>query len=113
MRGSNRLLQFGLWGVVVLLTARTAMAAEASPPVRLRIPFVTALTDDSTFDLAYGHGHCAISGEQALRIERDTSNPCLAADASPVGACFDRLGLSALRSRRALWPRGEGRHCME
>jgi hypothetical protein len=113
MHGSNRLLQFALWAVV-LLTVGTAMAAEASPQVELRIPFITALSEDhTTLDRAYGHGRCAISGEQALRIERDTSNPCLAADASPGGACFDRLGLGMLRAQRGLWPRDEGRHCME
>jgi hypothetical protein len=90
------------------------MTAEASSPVRLRIPFVTALTEDhATLDPAYSHGHCAISGEQALRIERDASNPCLAADAAPGGACFDRLGQGMLRAQGALWPHDEGRHCME
>ena len=113
MHESNRLLQFALWGAA-LLTVGTAMAAEASPPVQLRIPFVTALTEDhTTLDPAYSHGHCAIRGDQALRIERDASNPCLAADAAPGGACFDRLGLGMLRTQRALWPHDEGRHCME
>src|SRR5260221_9455566 len=73
MHVSDRLLQFALWGAV-LLTVGTAMAAQASPPVQLRIPFVAALTEDqTTLDPAYGHDHCAISGEQALRIERDPS----------------------------------------
>jgi hypothetical protein len=113
MHGSNRPLQFGLWGVV-LLTVGTVTAAEASPPVQLRIPFVTALTEDrTTLAPASSHGHCAINGEQALRIERAASNPCLAADAAPGGACFDRLGLGMLRAQRALWPHDEGRHCVE
>jgi hypothetical protein len=112
MRGSIRLLRFALWGAV-LLTVGTAMAAEASPPVRLRIPFVTALTEDhTTLDPAYSHGHCAISGEQALRIERDTSDPCLAAEASPGGACFDRLGLDALRAQRAPLPHDGSKRCV-
>ena len=113
MHGSDRLLQFALWGAA-LLTVGTAMAAEASPPVQLRIPFVTALTEDhTTLDLAYSHGRCAISGEQALRIERDTSDPCLAANASAGGACFDRLGLGVLQSQRALLPHDGGRRCVE
>ena len=107
-----RLLQFALWGAV-LLTVGTAMAAEASPPIQLRFPFVTALTEDhTTLDPVYSHGRCAISGEQALRIERDTFDPCLAANASAGGTCFERLGLGALRARRALLPHEGGKRCV-
>jgi len=90
------------------------MAAETSPPIRLRIPFANAFTQDVTASTQFSlRENCRISGEQALRIERDASNPCLAADAAPGGVCFDRLGLGMLRAQRALWPHDEGRHCME
>ncbi|HEX4636948.1 MAG TPA: hypothetical protein VH189_12245 [Rhizomicrobium sp.] len=97
----------------VFLTVETAMAAEVSPPLRLRFPFENLLTEDgSTTASVSPHRHCAISGEQAMRIERDTSDPCLAADAAPGGACFGRLGLGKLQSERSLLPR-DGRHCAE
>jgi hypothetical protein len=95
-----------------LLTMGPVMAAESPPPIRLRIPFVNAFTQDDTA-FANLHGNCRISGEQALRIERNSSDPCLAADAAPGSICFDRLGLGALRSRRALLPRDGGQHCLD
>ena len=96
------------------LTAGTAMAAEPSPPIQLRIPFANAFTQDVTASTQFSpRENCRIGSEQAMRIERDTSNPCLAADATPGGACFDRLGLGALRAQRTLWPHDEGPHCME
>jgi hypothetical protein len=99
---------------LVLLTAGTAMAAESSPPIRLQIPFANAFTQDVTASTQFSlRENCRINGEQAMRIERDTSNPCLAADAAPGGACFDRLGLGMLRAQRTLWPHDEGRHCTE
>jgi hypothetical protein len=111
MHESDRPLRLAVWGAVLLVVG-TAMAAEASPAVQFRIPFVTALAEDRTAsDLAYGQDHCAISGEQALRIERDTSDPCVAADASAGGACFDRLGLGALHARRAVLPDDRDAHC--
>jgi hypothetical protein len=88
------------------------MAAESPPPVRLQIPFVNAFTQDGTASTKLD-GSCRISGEQALRIERNSSDPCLAADAAPGSICFDRLGLGALRSRRALLPRDGGQHCLD
>ena len=113
MRAFERLFLFALWGAV-LLTIGTAMAAETSPPIQLRIPFANAFTQDVTASTQFSlRENCRISGEQALRIERDASNPCLAADAAPGGVCFDRLGLGMLRAQRALWPHDEGRHCME
>jgi hypothetical protein len=97
-----------------LLTAGAAMAVEPSPPIRLQIPFANAFTQDVTASAQFSlRENCRISGEQAMRIERDTSNPCLAADATPGGTCFDRLGLGALRAQRTLWPHDEGRHCTE
>jgi hypothetical protein len=102
---------FSLCGAA-LLTMGTAMAAESSPPVRLQIPFVNAFTQDGTA-FTNLRGNCRISGEQALRIERSSSDPCLAADAAPGGACFDRLGLGALRSRRASLPRDGGQRCLD
>ena len=113
MRAFERLFLFALWGAIPL-TIGTAMAAETSPPIRLRIPFANAFTQDVTASTQFSlRENCRISGEQALRIERDASNPCLAADAAPGGVCFDRLGLGMLRAQRALWPHDEGRHCME
>jgi|SRR5882672_3626725 len=113
MRTFDRTLLLTLWGAVVL-TVGSAMAAETSPSIQLRLPFVNLLAEDPTatsqIDL---HGRCVISGEQAMRIERDTSDPCLAADAAPGGVCFDRLGLGALQSRRASLPHDGGRRCVE
>jgi hypothetical protein len=104
-------LLFTLCGAV-LLTIGTAMAAEPSPPIRLRIPFENAFAPDGlAATQSYRHGNCRVSGEQALRIERDTSNPCLAADSG--GACFYRLGLGALQSQRALLPHDGGRRCVD
>jgi hypothetical protein len=40
------------------------------------------------------HQQCRISGARAQRIERNTSNPCLAADSVPGAICFERLGQS-------------------
>ena len=113
MHAFHRPLLFALWGAV-LWAIGTAMAAEAAPPVRLRIPFVNALTqDDLSAPQSYNHEYCRITGEQGLRIERNSSNPCLAADGTAGGACFDRLGLGALRSQRALLPHDGGRRCVE
>jgi hypothetical protein len=113
MRALTRSFFFTLCGSA-LLTVGTAIAAEPSPPIRLRIPFANAFTQDVTASTQFSlRENCRISGEQAMRIDRDSSNPCLAADAAPGGACFDRLGLGMLRAQRALWPHDEGRHCME
>ena len=112
MRALSRSFFFTLCGSV-LLTVGTAMAAEPSPPIQLRIPFANAFTQDVTASTQFSlRENCRISGEQALRIERDASNPCLAADAAPGGACFDRLGLGMLRSRRALLPDDGGQRCV-
>jgi len=113
MHANHRTLLFILWGAV-LWAVGTAMAAEASPPVRLQIPFVNAFAQhDRATPQSYSHENCRISGGQAITIERDASNPCLAADAAPGNGCFDRLGLGMLRAQRALWPHDEGRRCTE
>ena len=90
------------------------MNAEASPAVRLQMPFANLFTqDDGAIPQDYGRKTCRISGEEGLRIERDVSDPCLAADAVAGGTCFDRLGLGALRARRALLPDDGGQRCVE
>ena len=112
MRASDKSFLFTVCGAV-LLTLGTAMA-EPSPSVRLQIPFMNAFAQDSTTStLLSSHRSCHISSEQAMRVERDTSDPCVAADAAPGGACFDRLGLGALRSQRALLPHDGGQRCTE
>jgi hypothetical protein len=111
MHAIHRPLPFVLWGAI-LCAVGTAMAAEASPPVRLQMPFLNAFThDDVAAPQLYSEGNCTINGEQGLRIERNMSDPCLAADASAGGACFDRLGLGALQSRRPLLPRRGLQNC--
>jgi hypothetical protein len=113
MHAFNGSLLFTLCGAL-LLTTGAAMAAEPSPPVRLRIPFVKGfMQDGAALTQSSVKEDCRISGEQALRIERSSSDPCLAADAAPGGACFDRLGLGALRSQRALLPREDGQRCVD
>jgi hypothetical protein len=90
------------------------MTAEASPAVRLQIPFENLFTqDDDAAPQSYGRETCRINGEEGLRIERNASDPCLAADAAAGGACFDRLGLGALRARRALLPDDSGQRCAD
>ena len=90
------------------------MAAEPSPPIRLRIPFMDAFTQDGTaLSQPFLHGNCRVNGEQAERIERRTSDPCLAADAAAGAVCFDRLGLGTLRSQRTLLPYDGGRRCVD
>lgn len=108
MHATHRPLLF-VSASAVLWAVGTATAAQASSPVQLQIPFAAALSEDNwALDPADSHGQCAIDGEQALRIERDTSDPCAAANTATGGACFDRLGLGALRARRALLPHTNG-----
>lgn len=112
MREIRRLLSFAFWGAAVWAVG-VAMAAEASPPVRLRMPFVDALAQDGVVvPRSDDHRDCRVSGEQGLRIGRETFDPCLTADAVAGGVCFDRLGLGALRARRAMLPEN-GQHCEE
>ena len=111
MHAIHRSILFAFWGAV-LWAVGTAMAAEASPPVRLQMPFLNAFTHgDAAAPQSSSQGNCTINGEQGLRIERNTSDPCLAADASGGGACFDRLGLGALQSRRPILPRRGQQNC--
>jgi hypothetical protein len=90
------------------------MAANPSPPIRLRIPFANAFAPESMESTKPSlSGNCRVDGEQAMRFERRTSDPCLAADAAPGSACFDRFGLGTLRSQRTLLPYDGGRRCAE
>jgi hypothetical protein len=45
---------------------------------------------------------CRVSGARAQRMERYTSNPCLAADSVPGGICFERLRQDAQANPSAL-----------
>jgi hypothetical protein len=92
----------------------SAMAAESSPAIILPAPFANIFADHpAAVAQPYLLGTCRIGGEQAEEIERRTSDPCLAADASPGNVCFDRLGFGTLRAQRPLLPNLRRQHCVE
>ena len=53
---------------------------------------------------------CRISPARAERIERTTSDPCLAADSAPGGVCFEKLGQDQLADASVLLNL-RGAHC--
>jgi hypothetical protein len=113
MRGfvKSFLLAFCAMGAFAL---DSAMAAESPPAILLPTPFANIFTGDpAVIAQSYPQGTCHISGEQAEKMERRTTDPCLAADASPGNVCFDRLGFGMLRAQRTLLPRGGRQYCAE
>jgi hypothetical protein len=103
-----RQIFFAVCGVI-LLTSTGTTAFEAPSRKALRFyPSSTAgvvqLRDQSDIALSPPHRawHCRVSGARAERIERNTSNPCLAADSTPGGVCFERLGQSTTTNPSAL-----------
>jgi hypothetical protein len=92
-------------GVMSVMMATSALAFQPLPmmlggypaPYRAEMtPSTRVMQSGNTNDivvLQQGR-HCRISGAREQRIERTTSNPCLAADSAPDGICFERLGNS-------------------
>jgi len=52
-----------------------------------------------------------VSGADVQRIERSTSDPCLASESVPGGVCFARLGQSLASTDSADPPHNWQRHC--
>jgi hypothetical protein len=90
-----------------------ATAAFAVAPTEIERSSITSeYQDDRALIPSPDSGcDCHMTGEEAEIREQDTSNPCLAADAAPGAACFDRFGFGMLRARRALLPDSERKQC--
>jgi hypothetical protein len=90
---------FAICGVISLVPTGAMAFDPRAPELQTLRAFrnlsgVVRLHDRS--DIAapqpYWVGQCRISGARAQKIERRTSDPCLAADAAPGNVCFERLG---------------------
>jgi hypothetical protein len=101
---------FAICAVACLMSTHAAALEPIVPPLKTLQPYpasaggVVQLRDrrDIVMPAPYRYRQCRISGARAQRIERYTSNPCLAADSVPGGICFERLGQNPQANPSAL-----------
>jgi hypothetical protein len=99
--------------LAMLLSSPATMAFEPQVASRLsrRLPFVDSLSNAAHSDQARSQERCHVSGADVQRIERSTSDPCLASESVPGGVCFARLGQSLASTDSADPPHNWQRHC--
>jgi hypothetical protein len=91
-----RWISFAICGAAILMSMHAGSAEPRAPLTKLHgfSPSEIILFQAQN-DFASPRPHsepCRISPTEAERIERNTADPCLAADAVPGGVCFERLG---------------------
>jgi hypothetical protein len=96
----------------ILLTSSPAAAFDAplAPHLVLRLPLGMSLPDRSASEHTQLSTRCHLNGGDVERIERSTSDPCLASESVPGGVCFARLGLDPV-SADFDEPHDWQRHC--
>jgi len=66
--------------IAVLLSSPAAMAFEpqVAPPLSVRLPFMNTFSDAAHSGQTRSQDRCHVNGAEVQRIERSTSDPCLA-----------------------------------
>ena len=97
MRARSSLL--ALAACLALTPISVAYSAEVLFPLKIQLPMESlAAWRADALVRADTRSLCPVTGAEAEAIERDTSDPCLAADSTPGGVCFERLGRIRPRS---------------
>ena len=100
-----RWISFAICGAAILMSMDTGSAEPGVPLMMLHgfsPPEIILFRAQNDFASPRSQSEsCRISPAEAERIERNTADPCLAADAVPGGVCFERLGNDILDSAPA------------
>ena len=112
MRGFQNVFLFSACLAMLLSSPGTmALESQVAPRLSVRLPFVDLFSDAAHSDQTRSQERCHVSGADVQRIERSTSDPCLASESVPGGVCFAHLG-QALASTDSIDPPHDWhRHC--
>ena len=102
-----------LFACIAVFFSSSVMAFEpqVAPSLSMRLPFVDSFSDAAHSDQTRLQDRCHVNGADVQRVERSTSDPCLASETVPGGVCFARLG-QALASTDSIDPPHDWqRHC--
>jgi hypothetical protein len=101
------LLFFVRLAVFLASTPVAAFEPQFEPRLVVQLPLGAsdALYPEQT------HKECHLNGADVERIDRGTTDPCLAANSVPGAVCFARLGQSPTSGDNFDAPRDWYRHC--